>query len=62
MAARLLSAIPWIADGHRHEGCRFAMVRKTWADYRPPKLARNRERDTENDFPFGISSGFMDPT
>jgi DNA mismatch endonuclease (patch repair protein) len=30
---------------HSHEGCRFATVPKTRADYWVPKLARNRERD-----------------
>jgi DNA mismatch endonuclease Vsr len=33
---------------HAHEGCRFATVPKTRADYWVPKLVRNRERDGEH--------------
>ena len=34
---------------HQHEGCRNATLPATRQDYWLPKLARNRERDAEND-------------
>lgn len=33
---------------HSHVGCKFAKVPRTRSDYWVPKLARNRQRDTEN--------------
>ena len=33
---------------HSHPGCRNATVPKTRSDYWVPKLARNRERDTDH--------------